>query len=204
MLCSAGKSPNSRPVPIVNDGGEGSTRAVDAGLERRRGFGRQHREDQRRASTAPRPCPRGRRGPPAGTIRRAAGRSAAAGSRRSTGGWPSRSTRAADRASSRLAMFAQAMSSTRPVTRHQQAERRLALRRRPSSGRASRPRARSALALKRASVWSLMPRCSGASTSLMIARYGTLICVRACIDRDAGPAAARTRTPSSSVGCRTG
>ena len=88
--------------------------------------------------------------------------------------------RAAPRASSRLAMLAQAISSTNAVT--------------PSSsvsGGCARRRAMllwprapgstvTGLALKRAIVASLMPFCSGASTSLTMARYGTLTAALAC------------------------
>ena len=43
----------------------------------------------------------------------------------------------------------------------------------PSASKTSRARNRSI-------VWSLIPVCSGASTSLMIAEYGTLMAVCAC------------------------
>ena len=47
------------------------------------------------------------------------------------------------------------------------------------------------------------PFCRGASTSLMIAWYGTFSPERACSMTDAGFAAGRTDRPSRSAGCRT-
>ena len=87
--------------------------------------------------------------------------------------------RPAERASSRLAMFAQAIRMTKTVTPRSSV----------SPLRASRatdvcPRApfSTVIALARnfCMVWSLMPICSGASTSFMTALYGTLMAVRAC------------------------
>ena len=46
VLCQAGNSPKSRPVPIVTRGGEQQHRAVHPDLQRLGGFVGQHREDQ--------------------------------------------------------------------------------------------------------------------------------------------------------------
>ena len=67
-------------------------------------------------------------------------------------------------------MFAQAISSTMPVTAEQEDERRPRLAVTSSSARGRPASTTSGFALNRAIVWSLMPFCSGASTSLMIGR----------------------------------
>ena len=84
-------------------------------------------------------------------------------------------------------MFAHAMISTRPVTPNSSMSGAPAL---PSMTWLC-PRAPGAttifFARKRAIVWSLMPFCSGASTSLRIAWYGTFSAARGLVDRrDAG------------------
>ncbi len=76
-------------------------------------------------------------------------------------------------------MLAQAISSTVPVTAS-----RMISGVRASLSKLLCPRLPGSvvisLALKRAIVWSLMPFCSGASTSLTIALYGPLIATVAC------------------------
>ena len=86
--------------------------------------------------------------------------------------------RAAPRARSRLAMFAHAISSTKPVTPSSIVSGVLASLLTDVCPRAP-PTAVTCLCLNRAMVWSLIPFWSGASTSLMMARYGPLIAVRA-------------------------
>ena len=99
-------------------------------------------------------------------------------------------------------MFAHAISSTIAVTPRSSV----------SGGRASRwtelwPRPPGStpivFCLKRAIVCSLMPFCSGASTSLRIALIVHVDGALRLLDRDAGLSRANS-TPSSSGGCRTG
>ena len=99
---------------------------------------------------------------------------------------PSRRRGPRARASSRLAMLAQAISSTKPVTPSSSVSGALRFARDASSARARPARRHIAFALNAPSSASLMPFCSGASTSLTIAWYGTLSAVCACSIDDAG------------------
>ena len=186
VLCSAGKRPNSTPVPIASAAANSITDRVDRRTaSSSAACGRQQRRDQRSASTARRAAPptppneREQHDSVEQLPRPAAPRLAPIDSRTAIS-----PARAAPRASSRLAMFAQAISSTNAGDAEQQHQRRLrlacdrALAAAPgSSSDRLGPEPRHRL--------SLMPFCSGASTSLTIAWYGVVDRRARLLDRDA-------------------
>ena len=114
VLCSAGNRPKASPV--ASDSAARRPARVPSIAEMNVADAR--RQQRRDARSVQRATSR-LAAPPSsasGTTRSAAGRRAASGWRRSTAAPPSRRRAPAARASSRLAMFAHAMSSTRPVT----------------------------------------------------------------------------------------
>ena len=167
MLCSAGKQAEEESGAERHDRGEEHDAALQRELQRDGGFGRQQRRHERE-----RPARDDQARDAAEHREHTDSVSSCASSCRRLAPSESRTAisvaRPAPRASSRFAMLAHAMSSTMPVTRISKHQRRPRLAVHRALAARSRLRRRSSFALNLAIVWSLMPFCSGASTSVMI------------------------------------
>ena len=116
VLCSAGKSPKRRPVPMVSAAANRTTGVLELEGEDLRRLRRQQRHDQPQRPVRDEDAGDAAEHREQQRLGQELADEVPRGSRRSTSRTAISPARAAERASSRLAMFAQAISRTKPVT----------------------------------------------------------------------------------------